>query len=91
MCLLDPRATEELSPSDKEEFEAFLFGGILGDDPPRDRTAELRILGLPSRHLGSVQMTTDTAVLVTHTVVERGSESRMESLELYPKPADAPR
>lgn len=46
----------------------------LGDDPPRDRTAELRVLGFPRRHLGSVQMTTDTALGVTKRVVEdRGS------------------
>jgi hypothetical protein len=46
----------------------------LGDDPPRDRTAELRVLGFPTRHLGSVQMTTDTALGVTKRVVEdRGS------------------
>lgn len=43
--------------------------GILGDDPPRDRTGELRILGFPNRHLGPVQMTTDTALGVTKKVV----------------------
>ena len=41
-----------------------------GDDPPRDRTGELRILGFPSRHLGSIQMTTDTALGVTKLVVQ---------------------
>lgn len=41
----------------------------LGDDPPRDRTSELRVLGFPGRHLGSVQMTTDTALGVTKLVV----------------------
>ena len=30
VCLLDPAATEELSPSDAETFDVFLFGGILG-------------------------------------------------------------
>ncbi|KAH9971556.1 DUF431-domain-containing protein [Lactifluus volemus] len=53
----------------KSKFKWFLFGGILGDDPPRDRTAELRALGFPTRHLGTVQMTTDTAVGVTKRVV----------------------
>jgi ribosome biogenesis SPOUT family RNA methylase Rps3 len=42
----------------------------LGDDPPRDRTAELRVLGFPSRHLGPVQMTTDTALGVCKRVVQ---------------------
>jgi hypothetical protein len=40
-----------------------------GDDPPRDRTSALRVHGFPSRHLGSVQMTTDTALGVTKFVV----------------------
>lgn len=35
VCLLDPAAKEELSPEDGETFDVFLFGGILGDDPPR--------------------------------------------------------
>ena len=35
VCLLDPAAPTELIPRDGEVFDAFLFGGILGDDPPR--------------------------------------------------------
>jgi ribosome biogenesis SPOUT family RNA methylase Rps3 len=35
VCLLDPSAKKELSPEDGETFDIFLFGGILGDDPPR--------------------------------------------------------
>ncbi len=30
VCLLDPSATEELSPRDGDRFDVFLFGGILG-------------------------------------------------------------
>ncbi|KAL5639707.1 hypothetical protein ACGC1H_006334 [Rhizoctonia solani] len=30
ICLLDPKAEKELSPSDGESFSWFLFGGILG-------------------------------------------------------------
>ena len=30
VCLLDPAAKQELSPSDAELFDVFLFGGILG-------------------------------------------------------------
>ncbi|KAJ3291330.1 hypothetical protein HK104_006177 [Borealophlyctis nickersoniae] len=70
VILLDPAATEELKPEDGEKFEWLLFGGILGDDPPRDRTKELRVQGFATRHLGPVQMTTDTAVLVSQKVVE---------------------
>ncbi|KAL5520782.1 hypothetical protein ACEPAF_2785 [Sanghuangporus sanghuang] len=71
VCLLDPKAERELSPQDGQgTFDYFLFG--IGDDPPRDRTAELRRLGFPTRHLGDVQMTTDTAVGVTKKVVQDG-------------------
>ncbi|WRT65113.1 uncharacterized protein IL334_002055 [Kwoniella shivajii] len=72
VCLLDPRAEKVLSPEDSDLFDVFLYGGILGDDPPRDRTGELRKLGFQGRHLGEKQMTTDTAVGVTKIVVEDG-------------------
>ena len=75
VCLLDPRAPKELSPEDGETFDIFLYGGILGDDPPRDRTGELRKLGFEGRHLKEVQMTTDTAVGVSKRVVEDKSKS----------------
>ncbi|PSS27383.1 hypothetical protein M430DRAFT_32137 [Amorphotheca resinae ATCC 22711] len=70
VCLLDPAATKELSPEDGETFDVFLFGGILGDDPPRDRTSELRKKGFEGRRLGPKQMTTDTAVRVTRLIVQ---------------------
>ncbi|KAK9774463.1 putative Protein arginine N-methyltransferase SFM1 [Seiridium cardinale] len=70
VCLLDPSAEKDLNPDDKGEFDCFLFGGILGDDPPRDRTSELRKKGFTGRRLGPVQMTTDTAVRVTRMVIE---------------------
>jgi ribosome biogenesis SPOUT family RNA methylase Rps3 len=33
VCLLDPSATKELSPEDGDNFDVFLFGGILGKLP----------------------------------------------------------
>ncbi|KAG6133861.1 hypothetical protein E4U12_002570 [Claviceps purpurea] len=72
VCLLDPSAERDLSPEDGKIFDAFLFGGILGDDPPRDRTSELRKKGFQGRRLGPKQMTTDTAVRVTRMVVQDG-------------------
>ncbi len=96
ICLLDPKAPRKLDVSDaarhekpSEEdrdgpFDYFLFGGILGDDPPRDRTASLRLMGFPGRHLGKVQMTTDTALGVTKRVVEDGLH-----LHLPPSEEDA--
>ncbi|RKF83112.1 Protein arginine N-methyltransferase SFM1 [Golovinomyces cichoracearum] len=69
VCLLDPAAPKRLSPEDGDIFTTFLFGGILGDDPPRDRTSELRSKGYQGRNLGPLQMTTDTAVRVTRIVI----------------------
>lgn len=74
ICLLDPAAKQELEPEDGKNFDVFLFGGILGDDPPRDRTSELRKKGFIGRRLGPVQMTTDTAVRVTRLVVLEGKK-----------------
>ncbi|KAI1816308.1 DUF431-domain-containing protein [Poronia punctata] len=70
VCLLDPKAEKDINPEDAGDFDVFLFGGILGDDPPRDRTGELRKKGYEGRRLGPVQMTTDTAVRVTRMVVD---------------------
>ncbi|KPV74897.1 uncharacterized protein RHOBADRAFT_44417 [Rhodotorula graminis WP1] len=72
VCLLDPRAPGEIAPKDGADYSWFLFGGILGDDPPRDRTGQLRAHGFPGRHLGPVQMTTDTALGVTSLCVSGG-------------------
>ncbi|KAI9628124.1 hypothetical protein KEM48_011802 [Puccinia striiformis f. sp. tritici PST-130] len=84
VCLLDPKAEQELKPEDGSRFRWFLFGGILGDDPPRDRTAQLRVCGFPSRHLGNIQMTTDTALAVTKRIVEDGRT--LDDLDWVVKP-----
>ncbi|KAI9329671.1 SAM-dependent RNA methyltransferase [Zopfochytrium polystomum] len=69
VLLLDPASPDELVPEDGTAgFEYLLFGGILGDDPPQDRTRLLRQLGFATRHLGKHQMTTDTAVIVSKVV-----------------------
>ena len=74
VCLLDPRGESDLAPEDGELFDVFVFGGILGDDPPRDRTAELRVKGFGGRRLGKEQLTTDTAARVTRIVVQEKGE-----------------
>lgn len=72
VVLLDPKASQVLSPADGDNFDYLLFGGILGDDPPRDRTGILRRMGFACRHLGPVQMTTDTAVIVANEIAAHG-------------------
>lgn len=74
VCLLDPRATEDLAPNDEPKFQYLLFGGILGDHPPRDRTSELQTLHpglLIGKRLGDKQMTTDTAVRVAQIITKK--------------------
>jgi len=44
VCLLDPKGEKDISPADAEEFDVFLFGGILGDDPPRGTFLSLHLL-----------------------------------------------
>ncbi|KAJ3411254.1 hypothetical protein HDV05_002470 [Chytridiales sp. JEL 0842] len=76
ILLLDPAAPQPLTPQDSAsgKYKYLLFGGILGDDPPRDRTKELRVLGFETRHLDKYQMTTDTAVLVSKIVLEENKQ-----------------
>jgi len=69
--ILDAAANKTLMPKEARKFSHFVFGGILGDYPPRGRTMELRIKmqGVEARNLGKKQMSTDTAVLVVHTIL----------------------
>jgi len=72
VCVLDPAAKKLLTPDEAKNFDFFVFGGILGDDPPRKRTEpELtsKMSGVTARHIGPKQMSTDTAVYVVHQIV----------------------
>ncbi|CAN6633506.1 protein arginine N-methyltransferase Sfm1p [Trichomonascus vanleenenianus] len=84
VCLLDPSAKEEFCPEDRDKFDYFAFGGILGDDPPRDRTGELRKHGFIGRRLGPVQMTTDTAVRVTKIICDE--QRPLEAIDFLDHP-----
>ncbi len=66
-CLLDPEAEKTLSH--KDSFNYLIFGGILGDNPPQHRTAEIKV-NCEKRNLGNKQMSTDTAVLVAKKITE---------------------
>ena len=47
---MDMRAENKLTPQDSKIFKAYIFGGILGDDPPQDRASHLRCnFNLPVR------------------------------------------
>lgn len=72
ICLLDMRGKEALGSKDSASLKVFLFGGILGDHPPRDRTKLLRHQTETLRHLGVLQLSTDTAVLVSKLILTNG-------------------
>jgi ribosome biogenesis SPOUT family RNA methylase Rps3 len=72
ICFMDMRGEKVLSPEDSKQFEFLIFGGILGDHPPQDRVKDLRSNFANIRQLGTVQMTTDTALLVSREILEEG-------------------
>jgi len=74
ICLLDMRGESILRSGEVKIFDAYLFGGILGDHPPRDRTFTLREQFKNRRRLHTTQMSTDTALLVTQMIVEENWE-----------------
>ena len=74
ICILDPEAPRLLSP--KEKFDFFVFGGILGDNPPRKRTQPELSRFFPEwekRNIGKAQFSTDNAVFVVHEI-EKGKK-----------------
>jgi ribosome biogenesis SPOUT family RNA methylase Rps3 len=80
ICLLDPKAEKLLSPEDADEFDAFLFGGVLGDHPMKGRTEKhFADMKIEKRNLGDKQMSTDTAVLVAFKILEE--KKKFEDLD----------
>ncbi|GAW82243.1 SAM-dependent RNA methyltransferase [Plasmodium gonderi] len=75
ICLLDMKAKDVLTCDDKKNLDFLLFGGILGNVPSDDRTSILRKCQFTlSRNLGDMQMTTNTAVLVCHIILNNNVE-----------------
>ena len=71
-CVLDPEAEKTLTPEEAKNFDYFIFGGILGDYPPRKRTkVELtsKMRNVAVRNIGKEQMSTDNAVYVIKKIV----------------------
>lgn len=72
-CVLDPQAPSTLEPKEAKTFDYFVFGGILGDYPPKKRTTpELtnKIKNAEARNIGKKQFSTDNAVFVTKKIAE---------------------
>lgn len=81
VCVLDPDASLTLKSTDKGKFEYYIFGGILGDYPPKQRTkVELTpfLKGSGVRNIGKDQFSTDNAVYVVHEIL---SGKELEDLD----------
>ena len=83
-CVLDPEAEKTLQPEDSGKFDYLIFGGILGDNPPKKRTKEELTfkVGCESRDIGKGQMSTDNAV---YTAREIFSGKRLSELKFKDK------
>ena len=76
-CILDPEAVKVLSPRDFGKYDYYIFGGILGDYPPKKRTKKelTRFLkDVDERHIGDEQMSTDNAVFSVKQIIENGKK-----------------
>lgn len=83
-CILDPEATETLSPEDKSRFKYIIIGGILGDYPAKKRTEELITLFMPTsakRDLGKEQLSTDNAAYVAHEILSGTPLSKIKFID----------
>lgn len=76
ICVLSQYSEKTLETSDKNKFEYFVFGGILGDNPAKKRTNEIidelnsKKIKFEERNLGNKQMPTDVAVYVAKKILE---------------------
>lgn len=85
ICVLDPESNKTLSPEEASGFDYFVFGGILGDYPPKKRTKEELtkfIKNSEVRNIGKKQMSTDNAV---YTVKQIMQGRKLEDLKFKDK------
>ena len=69
VCIMSPDAKKTLKSKDSKKIDYLVFGGILGDNPPKKRTAKyFGRLKHEKRNLGTKQMSTDTAVYVAKNI-----------------------
>ena len=76
ICILSQYSKKILRTSDKNKFECFVFGGILGDNPAKKRTNILinklkkYDIKFETRNLDNTQMPIDVAVFVAKKILE---------------------
>jgi ribosome biogenesis SPOUT family RNA methylase Rps3 len=78
ICILDPEAKNTLTPQEAKKFSYFVFGGILGDYPPKQRTkTELKLKG-ERRNIGKEQFPTDNAIYVVKKIASGTPLNRLK-------------
>lgn len=80
-CVLDPSAKSTLAPMEAKKFSYYVFGGILGDHPPRARTeVELTrfVKNAETRNIGKEQLSTDNAVFVVNEIAHGRKLSQLK-------------
>jgi len=71
-CILDPEAKQLLTPKESNQFKYFIFGGILGDYPPKKRTKKelTQFIKGKARNIGKKQMSTDNAIYTVNQIAK---------------------
>lgn len=76
ICVLSQYSKKQLTAKDKNKFQYFVFGGILGGNPAQKRTNEIIDnlkkckIKFETRNIGNKQMPTDTAVYVAKKILD---------------------
>lgn len=84
ICVLSQYAKKQLAKNDKNKFEYFIFGGILGDYPAKKRTDSIirslkgKKIKFEERNLGKEQMPTDNAVYAAKRILDGGKLSDLK-------------
>eukprot|EP00918_Siedleckia_nematoides_P008173 GHVU01017693.1.p1 GENE.GHVU01017693.1~~GHVU01017693.1.p1 ORF type:complete len:175 (-),score=12.11 GHVU01017693.1:305-829(-) len=77
-----------LSPSDAAKFDSIVLGGILGNFPSEDRTAEVRVFEFPQRrHLGPDQVANECVTGFIHSCTRQAYPPRELSHSQTPAPS----
>lgn len=71
-CVLDAESKVLITPKVADNFTYFIFGGILGDYPPRKRTKKelsSKLKGISTFNIGKEQMSTDNAIYTVKQII----------------------
>ncbi|MEK6892096.1 MAG: SAM-dependent methyltransferase [Nanoarchaeota archaeon] len=87
ICILSQYAQKTLETNDKNKFEYFVFGGILGDKPAKRRTEDIikelkqNKIKFEERNLKSAQMPTDNAVYASKKILDGAKLNELKFID----------